>query len=106
LDDITSMRQPCRSARELPHLRVVAVDELLGALDTLFDALVLAKLLHERFELRQRLRGPPIFGRVRLHLRRAELRHQLVVLVLDVEKFVEHRSPEPALRLNLPKPAA
>jgi hypothetical protein len=77
---------PC----ELPHLRVAAVDQLLGAFGVLLDGLVFAELLDQRLELRQSLGGAAVLGGVGLHLGRTELHHQLVVLVFDAEKLVEH----------------
>ena len=87
-------------ARQIAHVGIVAVDELLGARDVLFDAPVLAELLHERLELGERLRRAAVFGRVGLHLRRAELGHQLVVLVLDAQQLVEHHQIVRTVRLE------
>ena len=52
--------------------------------------LVFAETLDERLDLGQRFRVLPEFGRIALHLGRAEQLQQLVVLPLDRRQFIEH----------------
>ena len=67
------------------------MDELLGAGDVLHDGLVLAVLLDERLQVRQRLGGFAVFGRVRLHLARAEARASARRIATPLStKLVEH----------------
>ena len=69
--------------REVAHLGIAALDQLLGVRDLLRDRLVLAVLLHERLDLRQRLGLFAVFVGVALDGGRAERGHQLFVLALD-----------------------
>ena len=75
--------------REVAHLGIAALDQLLGAGDLGDDGLVLAVLLHERLDLGERLGLLAVFVGITLHLRGAERRHQLFVLGLGRCNLVE-----------------
>jgi hypothetical protein len=75
---------------QLAHLRIATFGQLLGALDVLFDGLVLTELRDERLEFRQGLGGLLELAGVGLHLGRADAGHQLFVTGLNGREFVEH----------------
>ena len=84
VSDFSSCRaSSCMSAS--PDLR-----ELLGLREVANDRLVFPEPLHERFDLGRLLGVLPEFGRIALHLGRAQQLQQLVVPLLDRSQFIEH----------------
>ena len=76
--------------REVAHLGIAALDQLLGACDLGDDGLVLAVFVYERLDLGERLGLLAVLVGIALHLRGAKRRHQLFVLGLGRCNLVEH----------------
>ena len=89
--------------RQLAHVGIAAGDHFFGLRNLGRDGLVLAVLLDERLQLRQRLRVLAHFVRIRLYLGRAKQARQLVVAIFFGSQFVKHnvggaKSPAPHVR--------